>query len=203
MRLVRGIPGQGVPASGEAAAVQDDHHDEQGTDSTHDEYKKVTRFFSVYFVVITLILLWNLFHCTTTSWVTRDAVSLSETVKSGTVESGNDWSETGEPGTGEPETGESETGGAGTVQSETEKETIELLDGQSLILRTVDQDEETVSRDFGSCGAHSLLRGLKDIDPVNFFGADLAEADIQCMFHDLFINLLATAFTQFFAVVDP
>ena len=145
MRLVRGIPGQGVPASGEAAAVQDDHHDEQGTDSTHDEYKKVTRFFSVYFVVITLILLWNLFHCTTTSWVTRDAVSLSETVKSGTVESGNDWSETGEPGTGEPETGESETGGAGTVQSETEKETIELLDGQSLILHTVDQDEEIVN----------------------------------------------------------
>ena len=62
MRLVRGIPGQGVPASGEAAAVQDDHHDEQGTGSTYDEYKKVTRFFSVYFVVITLILLWNLFH---------------------------------------------------------------------------------------------------------------------------------------------
>ena len=156
MRLVRGIPGQGVPASGEAAAVQDDHHDEQGTDSTHDEYKKVTRFFSVYFVVITLILLWNLFHCTTTSWVTRDAVSLSETVKSGTVESGNDWSETGEPGTGEPETGESETGGAGTVQSETEKETIELLDGQSLILRTVDQDEETVS---SGVSEDAVLRG--------------------------------------------
>lgn len=156
MRLVRGIPGQGVPASGEAAAVQDDHHDEQGTDSTHDEYKKVTRFFSVYFVVITLILLWNLFHCTTTSWVTRDAVSLSETVKSGTVESGNDWSETGEPGTGEPETGESETGGAGTVQSETEKETIELLDGQSLILHTVDQDEEIVSSE---AGGNAVLRG--------------------------------------------
>lgn len=156
MRLVRGIPGQGVPASGEAAAVQDDHHDEQGTGSTHDEYKKVTRFFSVYFVVITLILLWNLFHCTTTSWVTRDAVSLSETVKSGTVESGNDWSETGEPGTGEPETGESETGGAGTVQSETEKETIELLDGQSLILHTVDQDEEIVSSE---AGGNAVLRG--------------------------------------------
>ena len=156
MRLVRGIPGQGVPASGEAAAVQDDHHDEQGTDSTHDEYKKVTRFFSVYFVVITLILLWNLFHCTTTSWVTRDAVSLSETVKSGTVESGNDWSETGEPGTGEPETGESETGGAGTVQSETEKETIELLDGQSLILHTVDQDEEITSSE---AGGNAVLRG--------------------------------------------
>jgi len=161
MRLVRGIPGQGAPASGEAAAVQDDHHDEQGTGSTHDEYKKVTRFFSVYFVVITLILLWNLFHCTTTSWVTRDAVSLSETVKSGTAESGtaksgNDWSETGEPGTGEPETGESETDGAGTVQSETEKETIELLDGQSLILRTVDQDEEIVSSE---AGGNAVLRG--------------------------------------------
>ena len=121
MRLVRGIPGQGVPASGEAAAVQDDHHDEQDTGSTHDEYKKVTRFFSVYFVVITLILLWNLFHCTTTSWVTRDAVSLSETVKSGT-----------------------------------EKETIELLDGQSLILRTVDQDEETVS---SGVSEDAVLRG--------------------------------------------
>jgi len=161
MKLVRGTPGQGVPASGEAAAVQDDHLDEQGTGSTHDEYKKVTRFFSVYFVVITLILLWNLFHCTTTSWVTRDAVSLSETVKSGTAESGtaksgNDWSETGEPGTGEPETGESETDGAGTVQSETEKETIELLDGQSLILRTVDQDEEIVSSE---AGGNAVLRG--------------------------------------------
>ncbi len=121
MRLVRGIPGQGVPASGEAAAVQDDHHDEQGTDSTHDEYKKVTRFFSVYFVVITLILLWNLFHCTTTSWVTRDTVSLSETFESGT-----------------------------------EKETIELLDGQSLILRTVDQDEETVS---SGVSEDAVLRG--------------------------------------------
>ena len=156
MRLVRGIPGQEVPSSGEAAAVQDDHHDEQGTGLIHDEYKKVTRFFSVYFVIITLILLWNLFHCTTTSWVTRDAVSLSETVKSGTVESGNDWSETGEPGTGEPETGESETGGAGTVQSETEKETIELLDGQSLILHTVDQDEEITSSE---AGGNAVLRG--------------------------------------------
>ena len=121
MRLVRGIPGQEVPSSGEAAAVQDDHHDEQGTGLIHDEYKKVTRFFSVYFVIITLILLWNLFHCTTTSWVTRDAVSLSETFESGT-----------------------------------EKETIELLDGQSLILRTVDQDEETVS---SGVSEDAVLRG--------------------------------------------
>ena len=121
MRLVRGIPGQEVPSSGEAAAVQDDHHDEQGTGLIHDEYKKVTRFFSVYFVIITLILLWNLFHCTTTSWVTRDTVSLSETFESGT-----------------------------------EKETIELLDGQSLILRTVDQDEETVS---SGVSEDAVLRG--------------------------------------------
>ncbi|MDO5485666.1 MAG: DUF2142 domain-containing protein, partial [Sarcina sp.] len=57
---------------------------------------------------------------------------------------------------GEPETGESETGGAGTVQSETEKETIELLDGQSLILHTVDQDEEIVSSE---AGGNAVLRG--------------------------------------------
>ena len=43
-----------------------------------------------------------------------------------------------------------------TFESGTEKETIELLDGQSLILRTVDQDEETVS---SGVSEDAVLRG--------------------------------------------
>ena len=34
---------------------------------------KTGRFFGIYFAVITLVLLWNLFHCTEVSWLTRDA----------------------------------------------------------------------------------------------------------------------------------
>ena len=34
---------------------------------------KAGRFLGIYFAVITLILLWNLFHCTEVSWLTRDA----------------------------------------------------------------------------------------------------------------------------------
>ena len=36
---------------------------------------KARTFFLVYFSVITLILLWNLFHCTEVSWITADAAA--------------------------------------------------------------------------------------------------------------------------------
>lgn len=44
---------------------------------------KARTFFLVYFSVITLILLWNLFHCTEVSWITADAAAaaLSEESK--------------------------------------------------------------------------------------------------------------------------
>ena len=45
--------------------------------------KEAGRFFAVYFAVILLILIWNLTHCTSTAWETRDAVTAGQSEAGG------------------------------------------------------------------------------------------------------------------------
>ena len=56
----------------------------------------------------------------------------------------------------------------------------------------------------GFCGfPHGFLCSLQDIDPVDFFRTDLADADIQGSGHNLVVYLFTAAFTEFFTVVNP
>ena len=107
--------------------------------------KEAGRYFAVYFAVILLILIWNLTHCTSTAWETRDAVTAAQS-EAGGQDYGQ--SETVQSESVQSEAGQSEAGRS----AETGNGTIELLDSRPLTVRTVSGEENTV-------GNKAVLRG--------------------------------------------